>query len=260
MRSQFQLIWPPFLPQNPSFCVDLHRARPQTHTNHFDVHTPLMKYQHSHGLLQGVPQTSGFNKSRICSWSTIGRMDGGLFPGRVNIVTFSHVPRLWSPHIFLSSWYFYLSSGYFFLEISHNSPVWRDSRKLQRSIKISFTNFALHRILIRIRDSSVSVVSDYKLDYQISKPGRCRYFPLASVFTLDLRPTQPPIHWVPGVLSPGSKARPGHDSDHAPSPSFKVKNEKELLAYSSSLWRLHGVAGQSFCFFLSDTYYGNKAK
>lgn len=114
MRSQFQLIWPPFLPQNPSFCVDLHRARPQTHTNHFDVHTPLMKYQHSHGLLQGVPQTSGFNKFRICSWSTIGRMDGGLFPGRVNIITFSHVPRLWSPHIFLSSWYFYLSSGYFF--------------------------------------------------------------------------------------------------------------------------------------------------
>jgi hypothetical protein len=40
-----------------------------------------------------------------------------------------------------------------------------------------------------------------------------------------LRPTQPPVQWVPGVLSPGVKARPGRDADHSPLPSAEVVNE-----------------------------------
>jgi hypothetical protein len=39
-----------------------------------------------------------------------------------------------------------------------------------------------------------------------------------------LGPTQPPVQWVPGVLSP----RPGRDADHSPSSSAEVKNEYEL--------------------------------
>jgi len=40
-----------------------------------------------------------------------------------------------------------------------------------------------------------------------------------------LGPTQPPVQWVPGVLSPGAKARPGRDADHSPSSSAEVENE-----------------------------------
>jgi hypothetical protein len=35
---------------------------------------------------------------------------------------------------------------------------------------------------------------------------RQRIAPLASVSRLALRPTQPPLQWVPGVLSPEEKA------------------------------------------------------
>jgi hypothetical protein len=52
-----------------------------------------------------------------------------------------------------------------------------------------------------------------------------RIFPPASVFRPALGPTQPPVQWVPGVLSPGVKARPGRDADHSPPPSAEVENE-----------------------------------
>jgi hypothetical protein len=40
--------------------------------------------------------------------------------------------------------------------------------------------------------------------------------PLTSVSRPALGPTQPPVQWVPGVLSPGVKHRPGRDVDHSP--------------------------------------------
>jgi hypothetical protein len=40
-----------------------------------------------------------------------------------------------------------------------------------------------------------------------------------------LGPTQPPVQWVPGVLSLGVKARPGRDADHSPPSSAEVENE-----------------------------------
>jgi hypothetical protein len=52
-----------------------------------------------------------------------------------------------------------------------------------------------------------------------------RIFPLASVSRPALGPTQPPVQWVPGVLSPGVKARPGCDADHSPPSSAEVVNE-----------------------------------
>jgi hypothetical protein len=36
---------------------------------------------------------------------------------------------------------------------------------------------------------------------------------------------QPPVQWVPGVLSAGVKARPGRDADHSPPSSAEVENE-----------------------------------
>jgi hypothetical protein len=40
----------------------------------------------------------------------------------------------------------------------------------------------------------------------------------------SLWPTQSPVQWVPGVLSPGVKARPGRDADHSPPSSADVDN------------------------------------
>jgi hypothetical protein len=39
---------------------------------------------------------------------------------------------------------------------------------------------------------------------------------------LALGPTQPPIQWVPGALSPWVE-RPGREADHSPPTSAKVK-------------------------------------
>jgi hypothetical protein len=49
-----------------------------------------------------------------------------------------------------------------------------------------------------------------------------RIFHLSSVSGPALGPTQPPVQWVPGVLSPGVKARPGRDADHSPPSSAEV--------------------------------------
>jgi hypothetical protein len=42
-----------------------------------------------------------------------------------------------------------------------------------------------------------------------------------------LGPTQPPIQWVPGVLSPGVK-RQGREADHSPQTSAEVKNGEAI--------------------------------
>jgi hypothetical protein len=63
-------------------------------------------------------------------------------------------------------------------------------------------------------------VSDYGLDdWAIgvrSPAGAMDFFLLASVSRPALGPTQPPVQWVPGVLSQEVKARPGRDADHTP--------------------------------------------
>jgi hypothetical protein len=50
-------------------------------------------------------------------------------------------------------------------------------------------------------------------------------FPLASVSRPALRPTQPPVQWVPGGYFPLGKARLGCDAKHPPPSSAEVKNE-----------------------------------
>jgi hypothetical protein len=48
------------------------------------------------------------------------------------------------------------------------------------------------------------------------------FFLFTTMFRLALVPTQPPIQWVPGALSPGVKHL-GHEVDHSPPPSVKLK-------------------------------------
>jgi hypothetical protein len=52
-----------------------------------------------------------------------------------------------------------------------------------------------------------------------------------------LGPTEPPIQWVPGTISPEVK-RPGREADHSPPSSTQVKNGEAIpaLPYTSS-WR-----------------------
>jgi hypothetical protein len=98
----------------------------------------------------------------------------------------------------------------------------------------------------RSRVSSGSIVSDYGLDDRAigvrSRQGQ-RIFPLTSVSRPALGPTQPPVQWVPGVLSPGVKPRPGRDADHSPLSSAEVVNEYELyfLSPQAPPWRVAGL-------------------
>jgi hypothetical protein len=53
----------------------------------------------------------------------------------------------------------------------------------------------------RNRGSSVSIVSDYRLDYQGSIPTERTDFSSSLCVQTGSRPTQPPIQWVAEVVS-----------------------------------------------------------
>jgi hypothetical protein len=81
--------------------------------------------------------------------------------------------------------------------------------------------------------SSVSIVSDYRLDDRVIKV--CS---LAETKGLFLQPLCPDRLWGPpsllskgywGVLSPGVKEQLGRDANHSPRSSSEVMNEYELL-------------------------------
>jgi hypothetical protein len=61
------------------------------------------------------------------------------------------------------------------------------------------------------------------LDGQSLIPGRGKYFLSSIASRLALGLIQPPIQWAPGVTSQGVK-RLGHEADHLPPSSAKVKN------------------------------------
>jgi hypothetical protein len=86
------------------------------------------------------------------------------------------------------------------------------------------------------RGSSVSIVSGYKLDdwaIEVRSPAEAKgCFPLASVSRLALGPTQPPVQWVPGVLSPGLKCSQGVTLTTHP---HLVPRLRVSRSYSSSL-------------------------
>jgi hypothetical protein len=76
--------------------------------------------------------------------------------------------------------------------------------------------------------SVVGIATAYGLDGPGIESRRGRDFP--HPFRPALRPTQPPVQWVPG-LSRG-KVRPGRDADPSPPSSAEVKYRVELYLYS----------------------------
>jgi hypothetical protein len=61
-------------------------------------------------------------------------------------------------------------------------------------------------------------------------PGRVKNFLFSASSRPDLGPTQPPIQWVPGSLSPGIK-RQGREADYSPPASAEVM---KLWIYTST--------------------------
>jgi hypothetical protein len=77
----------------------------------------------------------------------------------------------------------------------------------------------------RSRDSVVGRATGYGLDDRgvgVPSPGRVKNFLFSTWSKPALGPTQPPIQWVPGALSPGVK-RQGREADHSPPASAEVK-------------------------------------
>jgi hypothetical protein len=95
-------------------------------------------------------------------------------------------------------------------------------------------------------------VSDYGLDDRGSIPSRVeRIFPLASVSRPALGQTQPPVKWVPGVLSPGVKRGVKRTTHRHP-----VLRSWMSTSYSSSPpKRLRGVAWPVWTQRLEEKYF-----
>jgi hypothetical protein len=73
------------------------------------------------------------------------------------------------------------------------------------------------------RGSAVGIATAYGLDDRgvgVPSPARAKNIYCSMSSRLVLRPTQPPIQWVPGA--PGVK-RPGTEADHSPPTSAEVK-------------------------------------
>jgi hypothetical protein len=84
--------------------------------------------------------------------------------------------------------------------------------------------------------SSVSTVSDYGLDGRGSIPDGDGIFPVTSASRPALGPTQPPIQFVPGALSPGVKRGRSVTLTTHPLPVPKLKKEGlHLLSPSAAI-------------------------
>jgi hypothetical protein len=87
--------------------------------------------------------------------------------------------------------------------------------------------------------SSVSIGSGYGLEGRDS-----RIFSLTSASRPALGPTQPPVQWVPGALSPGVKR--GRDVMLTAHPLLEQRSRKCRRYNSSPPKRPHGVQRKSF--------------
>jgi hypothetical protein len=90
---------------------------------------------------------------------------------------------------------------------------------------------------ITFRMGQLSQATDWKARIQFQAEAR----DLSLFHSVPIRsgPTQPPIQWVPGAISPEEK-RPGREADHSPPPSAEVKDSEAIptLTYVFMVWCL----------------------
>jgi hypothetical protein len=98
--------------------------------------------------------------------------------------------------------------------------------------RVSDANILCIRLCWRSRGSSVSsLTTDWTTGRSGFDPRQGqRIFPLTSVSWRALRPTQPPVRWVPGFF-PRGKARQRRDADHSPPSSAQARMSR---SYTSS--------------------------
>jgi hypothetical protein len=83
------------------------------------------------------------------------------------------------------------------------------------------------------RDSAVGIATGCGLDDRgvgVPSPSGIKNFLFSTSSRPGLGPTQPPIQWVPGALSPGVKP-PGHEANHSPTASVE---DKKMWIYTST--------------------------
>ena len=95
------------------------------------------------------------------------------------------------------------------------------------------------------RGSSVSIATRYGLDGPGIESRWGRGFPHPS--RPALRPTQPPIQWVPGLSR--EVKQPGRGVNHPPPSSAEVKERVEPCLYSL-LWAFVACSRMNFNFYL----------
>jgi hypothetical protein len=84
-----------------------------------------------------------------------------------------------------------------------------------------------------------------------SSPGRIKNLFFSTPSRPPLGPTQPPIKWVPGDLSPGVK-QPGREADHSSPTSTKVKKTWVYTSTPTYVFiaqcLISHAQGQLYCF------------
>jgi hypothetical protein len=102
-------------------------------------------------------------------------------------------------------------------------------------------------------DSSVGIATGYGLDGRCSIAGRGRFYSLFIISRPALGPTQPPIQWAPGAISPGVK-QGGREADQSPPSSAVVKSSGATLPlpHTSSWHELRTGTNLTFLSFIYD--------